>query len=157
MNTEYRALAQKSIDGQPQELDYLNQLIDEKIDNAVSQNPIGGNGFQYSYEEQWTGNYWVDGKKIYCKVIDCGNLPNNSAKYIPHNILNTSNWITIRGIVNTMNTERDIVPIIYAQNVLSSAISIGIRTTTNQIFIYTGMNRPETTVIAILEYTCTNR
>lgn len=26
--------------------------------------------FTYSTEEQWTGNYWIDGKKIYCKTID---------------------------------------------------------------------------------------
>lgn len=25
--------------------------------------------FQYSTEEQFTGEYWVDGKKIYCKTI----------------------------------------------------------------------------------------
>lgn len=26
-------------------------------------------GFKYSTEEQFTGNYWIDGKKIYRKVI----------------------------------------------------------------------------------------
>lgn len=25
--------------------------------------------FQYSFEEQFTGEYWVDGKKIYCKNV----------------------------------------------------------------------------------------
>lgn len=25
--------------------------------------------FKYSIEEQWTGEYWLDGKKIYSKVI----------------------------------------------------------------------------------------
>ena len=25
--------------------------------------------FKYSTEEQFTGEYWIDGKKIYCKVI----------------------------------------------------------------------------------------
>ena len=26
-------------------------------------------GFHYSTEEQWTGKYWIDGKKIYTKTI----------------------------------------------------------------------------------------
>lgn len=28
-----------------------------------------GHGFRYSTEEQWTGDYWIDGKKIYAKVF----------------------------------------------------------------------------------------
>ena len=33
---------------------------------VVGQN---GGGFSYSTEEQWTGEYWIDGKKIYRKVL----------------------------------------------------------------------------------------
>ena len=33
---------------------------------VVGQN---GGGFSYSTEEQWTGEYWIDGKKIYQKTI----------------------------------------------------------------------------------------
>ena len=29
--------------------------------------------FQYSENEQFTGEYWIDGKKIYCKIIGLEN------------------------------------------------------------------------------------
>ena len=30
--------------------------------------------FKYSTDEQWTGEYWLDGKKIYCKVVSVRDL-----------------------------------------------------------------------------------
>lgn len=41
--------------------------------------------FRYSNDEQWTGRYWVDGKKIYNKVIVC-NASNQFDFYIPLDI-----------------------------------------------------------------------
>lgn len=40
----------------------------------------------YSQNEIDTGKIWINGKKIYRKVINCGALPNNSTKTIPINI-----------------------------------------------------------------------
>lgn len=37
-------------------------------------------GIDYSTEEQWTGKYWIDGKKIYQKTVDYGALPNATIK-----------------------------------------------------------------------------
>lgn len=42
----------------------------------------------YSLEEQWTGKYWVDGKKIYQKTVDCGTLPKATSKEVLHGISN---------------------------------------------------------------------
>lgn len=36
--------------------------------------------FTYSTNEQWTGEYWIDGKKIYTKTLNIGALPNNNVK-----------------------------------------------------------------------------
>ena len=42
----------------------------------------------YSTDEVDTGKTWVDGKKIYRKVIYIGSLPNNTSSYTNHNISN---------------------------------------------------------------------
>ena len=42
--------------------------------------------FKYSTDEQWTGEYWIDGKKIYCKVVSVSGF--NKDKYVAHNISN---------------------------------------------------------------------
>lgn len=49
----------------------------------------------YSQNEIDTGKIWIDGKKIYRKVIDCGALPNNSIKRIPINIANINEIIDL--------------------------------------------------------------
>jgi len=35
----------------------------------IGRTNVGNGTFEYSNSEQWTGNYWIDGKKIYCKVF----------------------------------------------------------------------------------------
>ncbi|WP_270440191.1 hypothetical protein [Faecalibacillus intestinalis] len=42
--------------------------------------------FKYSTDEQWTGEYWLDGKKIYCKVVSVRGFTKD--KYVAHNISN---------------------------------------------------------------------
>ena len=57
----------------------------------------------YSTEEQVVGT-WIDGKPIYRKVIDCGALPNATAKEIPHGITNLDMIINMYGTsINTSN------------------------------------------------------
>ena len=52
----------------------------------------------YSQNETDTGKTWIDGKKIYRKVINCGVLPNNEEKNIPHNIKDYDTFLSIRAI-----------------------------------------------------------
>lgn len=42
----------------------------------------------YSTSETWTGEYWIDGKKIYRKTVNYGYLPNNAYKTLRHYISN---------------------------------------------------------------------
>ena len=49
----------------------------------------------YSQNEIDTGRIWIDGKKIYRKVINCGILPNNSIKKVPINITNINEVINL--------------------------------------------------------------
>lgn len=46
----------------------------------------GQNPFVYSYDETWIGTH--NGKNLYRKVIDCGNLPNKGLKNVSHGIPN---------------------------------------------------------------------
>ena len=52
----------------------------------------------YSQNEIDTGKIWIDGKKIYRKIINCGVLPNAKEKSIPHNIKDYDIFLTIKGI-----------------------------------------------------------
>lgn len=52
----------------------------------------------YSQNETDTGKIWIDGKKIYRKVINCGVLPNAKEKSIPHNIKDYDTFLVVRGI-----------------------------------------------------------
>ena len=58
-------------------------------------------GFQYSTSEQWTGKKWIDGKKIYQKVINIGALPDSSSKDVNHNINNLDKIINYYGSAQT--------------------------------------------------------
>ncbi|MDR2126951.1 MAG: hypothetical protein LBP63_08990, partial [Prevotellaceae bacterium] len=44
----------------------------QKLNSFIGAFKSGGGGvspeFQYSTDEQWTGKYWIDGKKIYTRV-----------------------------------------------------------------------------------------
>lgn len=57
----------------------------------------GGDGVSWSLEEQWTGKYWVDGKKVYQKTVFVGALPANATKQYPHNIVNIKDIIDFKG------------------------------------------------------------
>lgn len=51
----------------------------------------------YSTTEHVVGK-WVDGRVLYEKTIDCGALPNNSAKTVNHNISNIKEVVDIKGV-----------------------------------------------------------
>ena len=50
----------------------------------------------YSTDEVLTGKFWIDGKPIYRKVIDCGTpTPTNKEITIAHGIANIDAYITV--------------------------------------------------------------
>jgi hypothetical protein len=52
-------------------------------------NALGVNTMQYSLDEQLTGDNWLDGRPIYQKTIDFGNMPTSEgSKAVSHNISN---------------------------------------------------------------------
>lgn len=75
----------------------LNQMQDN-IEEAI--------GDTYSTKETFTGKYWIDGKKIYRKVIDIGTLPNAAYKEVEHGISDLDLAIDIRLIGKTLTGAR---------------------------------------------------
>lgn len=70
-----------TIDETTMTIDNPSQTFIKDLNNAAS--------FKYSTEEQWTGNYWIDGKKIYTKtLIDNGNGTANLSKAISTGVEN---------------------------------------------------------------------
>ena len=65
-----------------------NDFVMLPVRLAVDKSALGetGSGIDYSFEEQWTGRLWVDGKKIYQKTVNCGALPNSTSKEVRHGI-----------------------------------------------------------------------
>ena len=57
--------------------------------------------FQYSTSEQFTGEYWVDGKPIYQVTCNLGALPNNSTKVVYPNASNVEHVLSLTGIAYT--------------------------------------------------------
>ena len=63
----------------------------------------------YSFEERQVGVY-ADGKPLYQKTIDFGELPNNTTKQVSHNISNLETVVDVKGIINYTN-------LIYGENI----------------------------------------
>lgn len=108
----------------------------------------------YSTEEQDTGKFWIDGKKIYRKVVDCGGLPNADTKTIAHNISDIDTFLHIEGVANQNN--KTSIPINYI-NPTAIGNSIGLYVNDTDVTIITTTNLTNyVKVYVFLEYTKTN-
>ena len=55
----------------------------------------------YSQNEIDTGKIWIDGKKIYRKVINCGAIQNGTLNEIPTNIVNMETVVKITAMATS--------------------------------------------------------
>jgi hypothetical protein len=62
---------------------------------AITDDEVDHN--HYSTEETETGEYWIDGKPIYKKTIDCGTVTGGVEKNVPHGITNAETVMDMRG------------------------------------------------------------
>ena len=122
------------------------RIIRKEHDNAIIRKRVrGGN---YSTTEQKTGQYWIDGKEIYRKVIDFGALPNATYKNVQHGISNLDTVVRQFGFTNINGT---ILPIPAANP--DPQYSMTLQTTSSIVTVMTGTNRTSYNAIIILEYT----
>lgn len=106
----------------------------------------------YSTSETDTGQRWIDGKTIYRKVINFGNLPNTSTKSVNHNISGLSFVTSLYAIAYTATGARSYQMINFAT---SDGVQLAMRLfcNTSQVTIGTGSDRSSLKAYVIMEYT----
>ena len=109
------------------------------------------NNQRYSTDEIDTGKTWIDGKKIYRKVVEFGALPNATSKDVAHGISNLDYIVSINTTAR-YNTNYISIPYV-DETTLANAISISIRNT--KIRISSGANQSMYTATVVIEYTKT--
>lgn len=109
----------------------------------------------YSTTETKTNKVWIDGKPIYRKVINFGSLPNNTTKYIPHNINNIDKVIEIRGYATESGT-KNFYPLPLQYKGADSSYNVEILVNNNNVIAGASQNRSMYTAYVILEYTKNN-
>ncbi len=111
----------------------------------------GGNSIDYSFNEQWTGKYWIDGKKIYQKTVNYGAVPNTVVKHVAHNIPNVQSFVSIYGIAASGTAFIDLP---YG-GVNTYAVAIGGDAV--NLHISTMRSWAGYTAFLTVQYTCTDR
>ena len=91
--------------------------------------------FKYSTSEKFTGEYWIDGKKIYCQTIkgDGGNT--TTTRYISCNITGLSEIVKFEGLCYC-NGDARIVSLPFADGTSNLVITFLYENDTKRIAIY---------------------
>lgn len=108
----------------------------------------------YSQNEIDTGKIWIDSKKIFRKVVDCGYLLNKNAKTVEHNIKNIDIIVKMNGIGYEDTGNYLPIPYVYEVTQGQGAITLYINKT--NIVLRTYGNRTNVKALITLEYTKTN-
>ena len=128
----------------------MTSTEEDKIPNTPTVKKYIDNTNTYSTDEIEIGKY-IDGKPLYRKVINIGNLPNSATKDVPHGIENLSAVITMKGYASDTN---QILPISFTHaSAIASQIQIYI--SEDNLKIVTSIDRSAATGYVILEYTKT--
>lgn len=108
--------------------------------------------FKYSTSEQWTGEYWIDGKKIYTKVVAIPGF--NADKNIAHGISNFGKALSI-DLFMYSGTVSYMIPRAHRDNQYDG---IGVHIGTNYLTLVVGQgnNFTSMTGYAIIKYTKTS-
>lgn len=94
----------------------------------------------YSLTEVLTGGTWLDGRPIYKKTVNCGNLPNNAVKRVNHNISSLDLVIKVEGFAKYYDTSGTWFPVPFtSKSATTSQVQISGSETT--IDITTGTDR----------------
>ena len=125
----------------------------EKIqyDEAHFNDDESANVDLYSTSEVKTNKVWIDGKPIYRKTIDCGNLSEAGAtKSVEHNISNLGKIVNFSGLMFSPAGHQMPFPWPWENNEFNSYFI-----DSTYIILITNANRSTYSVIVTLEYTKT--
>lgn len=109
--------------------------------------------FKYSTDEQWTGEYWIDGKKIYCKVVSVSGFTKD--KYVAHNISNLHGVLSCDLFVKFNDGTNHMMPRAHKDND-HDGISIQVNKTSLILQVGQSNGFADATGYAILKYVKTN-
>lgn len=121
--------------------------INENINNIESNIRTMG---IYSTEEQVVGR-WIDGKTLYKKMIELGNLPNETSKNIEIRLSNAS-FVKMEGYA--IDGLGSFIPLPFVSNTLANNVGISI-INNSYIVITTGIDRSKYRVYVTVYYTKT--
>ena len=114
---------------------------------AITDDEVDHN--HYSTDEVETGMYWIDGKPIYRKVIDCGPLPLSTTKTVSHGVASLGAVVNINGISTNPTGS---IPIPYLS--ISGTTNVILYSTSTDIIIGTNSDLSSfTDTKVIFEYT----
>lgn len=112
------------------------------------------NAEEYSTNEVQTNKVWIDGKPIYRKVVNCGNLSNANPIIVPHNITNLDKLVGYSGFALRFS-DNDYLPIPYVTFNPNNGGGITTYTDGTDIHIGTSADRSAYVGYVTLEYTKT--
>ena len=105
---------------------------------------------KFSLKEQETGMQWIDGKKIYCKVILVSGFDSNDV-YVAHNISNLKRVLSCDLFVMFADNTNHMMPRAHMDND-HDGISIQVNKTNLILQVGTSNGFADTTGYAILKY-----
>ena len=120
--------------------------------HAVTSNAVA-ESLSYFTTEQKTGGKWIDGKPIYRKTVEIGNLPNNTVKQIANVLSNVDNIVEIRGVAKS-STLGIVLPYIDISGGVTYLANIYISSKTH-LQVNTNYNFSSYTGFAVIYYTKT--
>lgn len=142
---------------------YLTDSTDIEIEEVsgtqnIKMNFASGNSLEtqlnnlsnYSTTETLIGTY--NGENLYRKLINFGNLPNATTKYVNHGITNLKDVVDLKGSFKN-NGIRFSVPYVYPDTSLIDYWITFTETSNTQVGITTGIDRSEYNGYVIIEYT----
>ena len=109
---------------------------------------------KFSLKEQETGMQWIDGKKIYCKVIPVSGFDSNDV-YVAHNISNLYSVLSLDLFMKTSDGTNHMIPRAHKDQ---DHDGISIQVTKKNLILQVGQSNgfADATGYAILKYIKTN-
>lgn len=131
-------------------LNSLNTTDKSNLVNAINEVKLD----VFSFQETKTNKIWINNKPIYRKIVDGGDLPNNTYKTINHGIENIEDFVNISGIAIRTGGYSFNIPFSGTPTMFSSTI-IALRANATNVQVATTTDLSTYTAYFILEYTKT--
>ena len=132
----------------------MNEIKSVVNSNANETENLFGGLFDYSTTENDTGQTWINNKPIYRKVVEFGNLPNNTSKTVAHGISNLETFVKC-DFIATRSSDKDTLFIPYSTFNTNNTGGIIFYMNSVNIYATTVSDRSAYNGVIILEYTKT--